>query len=98
MLHRALAQAVRWDWIWLNPASAASPPRVVPPEVRPPTPGQVAVLLEWAKREDPPLFCYLRLAVSANIIGPDPADQSAGSVTDAGSLEPIAFVATTLKV
>jgi integrase len=64
VLHRALAQAVRWDWIWLNPASAASPPRVVPPEVRPPTPGQVAVLLEWAKRTDPPLFCYLRLAVS----------------------------------
>jgi integrase len=64
VLHRALAQAVRWDWIWLNPASGATPPRVPPPDVRPPTPGQVAVLLEWAKREDPPLFCYLRLAVS----------------------------------
>jgi integrase len=24
----------------------------------------VAVLLEWARREDPPLFCFLRLAVS----------------------------------
>jgi integrase len=23
VLHRALAQAVRWDWIWLNPASNA---------------------------------------------------------------------------
>ena len=64
VLHRALAQAVRWDWIWLNPASNASPPRVAPPEVRPPTPGQVAALLEWARREDPALFCYLRLAVS----------------------------------
>jgi integrase len=64
VLHRALAQAVRWDWIWLNPASNASPPRVAPPEVRPPTPGQVAALLEWARRTDSALFCYLRLAVS----------------------------------
>jgi integrase len=64
VLHRALAQALRWDWIWLNPASNASPPRVAPAEVRPPSPGQVIILLEWAKREDPPLHCYLRLAAS----------------------------------
>lgn len=32
---------------------------------RPPSPAQVVALLEWAKREDPPLFCYLRIAVSA---------------------------------
>jgi integrase len=64
VLHRALAQAMRWDWIWLNPASSATPPRVAPAEVRPPSPGQVAALLEWARRRDPPLFCYLRLAVS----------------------------------
>jgi integrase len=40
VLHRALAQAVRWEWIWLNPASQASPPRVAPAEIRPPTPAQ----------------------------------------------------------
>ena len=61
---RGLAQAMRWDWIWLNPASGATPPRVSPSEVRPPTPEQVVVLLDWSRREDPPLFCYLRLAVS----------------------------------
>ena len=55
---------MRWDWIWLNAASNASPPRVAPPEVHPPTPGQVAALLEWARRKDPALFCYLRLVVS----------------------------------
>ena len=27
VLHRALAQAVRWDWIWINPATTATPPR-----------------------------------------------------------------------
>jgi integrase len=64
VLHRALAQAVRWDWIWLNPASNATPPGVAPPEVRPPSPGQVVVLLEWARRKDPRLHCYLRLAAS----------------------------------
>jgi integrase len=64
VLHRALAQAVRWDWIWLNAASNATPPRVAPANIRPPSPQQVAVLLDWARREDPPLFCFLRLAVS----------------------------------
>ena len=42
VLHRALAQAVRWEWIWLNPAANASPPRVPPAEIRPPSPDQVA--------------------------------------------------------
>jgi integrase len=64
VLHRALAQAVRWDWIWMNPASNATPPRVAPAVVRPPSPRQVAILLEWAQRRDPPFFCYLRLAAS----------------------------------
>ena len=27
VLHRALAQAVRWEWTWVNPATDASPPR-----------------------------------------------------------------------
>jgi integrase len=64
VLHRALSQAVRWDWIWLNPASNATPPRVAPAEIHSPTPDQVTALLEWARREDPALFCFLRLAVS----------------------------------
>jgi integrase len=62
--HRALSQAVRWDWIWLNPASNATPPRVAPAEIRPPTPDQVTALLQWARREDPALYCFLRVAVS----------------------------------
>jgi integrase len=28
VLHRALTQAVRWEWIWLNPAAQASPPTI----------------------------------------------------------------------
>lgn len=49
VLHRALAQAVRWEWIWLNPASSASPPRVPPAEVHPPDPAQVADLLAFVQ-------------------------------------------------
>lgn len=64
VLHRALAQAVRWEWIWVNPATNASPPRVPPAEIRPPSPDQVARLLEAVRLEDPPLFCFLRLAAS----------------------------------
>lgn len=71
VLHGALAQAVRWDWISLNPASNATPPRVAPAEVLPPSPQEVAVLLEWSGREDPPLSCYLRLAVSTGARRPN---------------------------
>ena len=64
VLHRALGQAVRWGWIWLNPATDATPPRVAPAEIRPPSPRDVAKLLDAVREADPPLHCYLRLAVS----------------------------------
>jgi integrase len=63
VLHRALAQAVRWEWIWINPASNATPPRSEPPDIRPPSANQVATLLEFVRSSDPALFTYLRLAV-----------------------------------
>jgi integrase len=64
VLHRALAQAVRWDWIWSNPATNATPPRPGPAEIRPPNARQVALLLESVRNMNPPLHCYLRLAAS----------------------------------
>jgi integrase len=64
VLHRALAQALRWDWIWINPASNAKPPKYRPGEIRPPSPGQVAALLEWVEHRDPPLATFLRLAAT----------------------------------
>jgi hypothetical protein len=53
VLHRALIQAVRWKWVWLNPAGAASPPRVPPSEVRPPSPDQVQRVLTHVEESDP---------------------------------------------
>jgi hypothetical protein len=64
VLHRALTQAVRWEWVWLNPASAASPPRVPPAELRPPSPDQVQRLLGHVEERDPDFATYLWLAAS----------------------------------
>ena len=64
VLHRALAQAQRWDWIWTNPAAMASPPRVRRAELVPPTPTQVTTLLASVERSDPVLHGLLRLAAT----------------------------------
>ena len=62
-LHAALAQAQRWSWVFENVADQATPPRDVPAEMRPPTPVQVAQLLEFVAR-DPALHLYLTLAAT----------------------------------
>jgi integrase len=64
VLHRALTQAVRWEWVWLNPAGAASPPRIAPAEVSPPSPEQVNRLLAYVEGTDPDFATYLWLAAS----------------------------------
>ena len=64
VLHRASTQAVRWEWVWLNPAAASSPPRVPPNEVRPPSPDQVQRLLSHVEQCDPDFATYLWLAAS----------------------------------
>ena len=62
VLHRALAQAQRWEWIYTNPASLARPPRIEPAEIRPPTPQQVTALLQFVRDRDPAYHLYLHLA------------------------------------
>ena len=61
-LHAALAQAERWSWIFENVAERASPPSGVQPEMRPPTPVEVARLLESVAESDAALHLYLMLA------------------------------------
>jgi integrase len=63
VLHRALTQAVRWEWIWLNPAALASPPRVEPADIRPPSVEQIPRLFDVVRAEDIVFFTYLHLAV-----------------------------------
>lgn len=64
LLHRALAQALRWDWIWLNPAAQASPPRSRRTEIRPPSPQELAALLDAVRDTNPPLRVFLRMAAT----------------------------------
>lgn len=64
VLHRALAQAVRWEWIWLNPASQASPPRCVPAEIRPPSAAEVVALVAHATESSPSLGLFFLLAAT----------------------------------
>jgi len=64
VLHRALEQAMRWEWIWSNPSASASPPRSEPVEMRPPSPEQVGELLDHLKAQHPLLHLFLILAAT----------------------------------
>jgi integrase len=64
VLHAALAQAQRWEWIWMNAASHASPPTHVPNEIHPPSPADVALLIAKASAADAAFGAYVRLAAS----------------------------------
>jgi hypothetical protein len=64
VLHRALAQALRWEWIWINPASTASPPSCEPAPIYPPSPEEVVRLLSHVAGVDPDFHTFLALAVS----------------------------------
>jgi integrase len=64
VLHRALEQAVRWEWIERNPATRVDPPAMAPSEISPPSIDQVRELLDRARTTDPELGTLLRLAVA----------------------------------
>ena len=64
VLHRALEQALRWEWLWVNPASHASPPSCEPAPVRPPSPNEIVRLLNYVSSIDLAFHAYLSLAVS----------------------------------
>jgi integrase len=64
LVHRALAQGVKWGWIPTNPAAATSPPRVLAPKITPPDPAGLGRVLRRAAEESPELACYLVLAAA----------------------------------
>lgn len=53
---------MRREWIWLNPASNASPPRTPPAEISPPAPAQVTWVLKRVDRDDRDLGTFIWLA------------------------------------
>lgn len=64
VLHRALAQAVRWGWLSRNPVSAAQRPEVPRTTVRPPSIDDVRAALDAAHAKDLAFSCWLQLAVA----------------------------------
>jgi len=64
ILHRALAQAIRWGWIKHNPASTAQVPRIPASDIAPPTPAQVARLFAVAAEDNPDLATFVLLAAA----------------------------------
>jgi len=63
VLRSALAHAVRWEWIWDNPAERAHRIQTPPAEQSPPTVYEVAVLLGHVERHQ--LVFHLFLVVAA---------------------------------
>lgn len=64
ILHRAVAQAVRWGWITRNPVSDATRPEVPRSTVTPPNIDDVRTLLALAETTDPVLSCWLDIATA----------------------------------
>ncbi len=64
VLHRAMAQALRWGWITRNPVSDATRPEVPRSTVTPPNLDDVRRLLALAEETDPMLSCWLGIATA----------------------------------
>ena len=64
VLHRALAQAVRWGWLARNPASNATRPEVPRTTIHPPDAAAVRALIAQASTHDPDMACWLYVATA----------------------------------
>lgn len=53
ILRRAFNQAVKWDWVDVNPVLRATPPRLAPRETTAPTVEQLAAIIEDAAAMNP---------------------------------------------
>ena len=61
VLSSALAQAMRWGWIWDNPAERAHRITVVSREPEPPSPEELVVLLEHLRVREPDFYVFVML-------------------------------------
>ena len=64
VLHRAVAQAVRWGWLARNPVSDATRPDVPRSTIRPPGAADVRALIAHAAAHDPTMACWLWVATA----------------------------------
>jgi integrase len=64
VLHRAVAQAVRWGWLARNAVSSATRPLVPKVAITPPAIDAVRLALATAAKADPTLWCWLHVTVA----------------------------------
>ena len=64
VLHSALAQAMRWGWIWDNPADRAHRITAIAREPEPPTVEELTTLLDHVRARDPAFHVLLVLAAT----------------------------------
>ena len=57
-----MGQAMRWGWIWDNPAEQAHRIVATPVELQPPSPAELTILLGHVAPQDPQLHVFLVLA------------------------------------
>jgi integrase len=62
VLRAAFSQAMRWGWIWHNPAERAHRIVSAAPELRPPTPDELRALLDHIAALDDQLHLFVMLA------------------------------------
>jgi integrase len=62
VVRAAFSQAMRWGWVWDNPAERAHRIVHVTAELRPPTPDELRTLLDHVAARDPQLHALLVLA------------------------------------
>jgi hypothetical protein len=58
VLRAAFAQAMRWGWLWDNPAERAHRIVATTTEPRPPTPAELRALLDHVARRDAQLHTF----------------------------------------
>lgn len=64
IIRRAFRQAQMWGWVTFNPATNATPPRLVKPDVSPPDVQEVRQLIQAALEWDPAFGHFVHLAAT----------------------------------
>jgi integrase len=64
VLHRAVAQAVRWGWLTHNVVTAATRPEVPRVNIRPPDAAQVRAAVAYFEVHHRPFACWLHVALA----------------------------------
>jgi integrase len=69
VLSSALSQAMRWGWIWDNPAERAHRITVVPTEPDPPSPNELHSVLDYLRDSEPAFYLFVLFVLLGAMTG-----------------------------